>query len=53
MSEVADHPQVQARGCFAMLDGVLHPMPAPRFSRTPAAVPDSAVTATLLSEWSI
>lgn len=53
MSEVADHPQVQARGCFATLDGVVHPMPAPRFSRTPAPVPDSAATAALPGEWTI
>lgn len=39
MSEVAHHPHVQARGDLVEVDGVLRPAPAPRFSRTPGALP--------------
>ncbi|WP_397453960.1 CaiB/BaiF CoA transferase family protein [Pseudomonas sp. NA-150] len=35
-NEAADHPHHQARGTFMHSDGVLHPAPAPRLSRTPA-----------------
>ncbi len=35
------HPHIQARGTFVDLDGVTHPAPGPRFSRTPAARPDA------------
>ncbi len=31
MTEAPDHPHNQARGTFATIDGVLQPMPAPRF----------------------
>jgi len=34
ISEVADHPHNQARGTFQVLEGVMQPAPAPRFSRT-------------------
>jgi alpha-methylacyl-CoA racemase len=36
--EAATHPHNVARGTFVELDGVVQPAPAPRFSRTPAAV---------------
>ncbi len=39
--EAAQHPHVAARGILAEVDGVLQPMPAPRFSRTPAPVPEA------------
>ena len=35
MSEVLDHPQNKAWGSFQLIDGTVHPSPAPRFSRTP------------------
>jgi alpha-methylacyl-CoA racemase len=38
IDEAPGHPQMQARGVFAMFDGVRHPSPAPRFSRTPSAL---------------
>jgi alpha-methylacyl-CoA racemase len=38
MDEVADHPHLQARGTYVERDGVVQPGPAPRFSRTPAAL---------------
>jgi len=33
------HAHTQARGGFLQVEGRLQPDPAPRFSRTPAAVP--------------
>jgi len=38
--EVPQHPHMRARGALIDIDGVLHPAPAPRFSRTPAAQPE-------------
>lgn len=35
-NEAALHPHHQARGTFMQTDGVTHPAPAPRMSRTPA-----------------
>ncbi|RMH52118.1 MAG: CoA transferase [Alphaproteobacteria bacterium] len=34
--EALRHPQMAARGVLARRDGLIQPMPAPRFSRTPA-----------------
>jgi alpha-methylacyl-CoA racemase len=39
------HPHNKARGTFIEVDGVLQPAPAPRFSRTPAALPRAPHTA--------
>ncbi len=55
--EAPQHPHLKARGTFIDLDGVTHPAPGPRFSRTPAARPrppaplstDNAVAA--LRDW--
>lgn len=55
MGEAPDHPHHRARGTFVVVDGVVQPAPAPRFSRTapdapgPAALP-GAHTAAILSE---
>ncbi|HEY8532618.1 MAG TPA: CaiB/BaiF CoA-transferase family protein [Micromonospora sp.] len=38
-SEAAAHPQIRARGTLVEVDGVLQAAPAPRFSRTPTALP--------------
>jgi alpha-methylacyl-CoA racemase len=38
MTEAPDHPQLAARGTFAWDRDVVQPGPAPRFSRTPAAL---------------
>ncbi|MCD0502827.1 CaiB/BaiF CoA transferase family protein [Bordetella petrii] len=38
LAEAGTHPHLAARGSFVELDGVLHPAPAPRFSRTPGAI---------------
>lgn len=37
--EAAADPHNRARGLYTSVDGVLHPAPAPRFSRTPARSP--------------
>lgn len=37
LSEAMVHPHNLARGNFVNLDGVVHPAPAPRFSRTPTS----------------
>ena len=38
LEEAATHPHLAARGTFAEVDGLLQPSPAPRFSRTEAAL---------------
>lgn len=38
MSEAPTHPHAVARDAFIRVDGIDQPAPAPRFSRTPAAV---------------
>ena len=39
LDEAPRHPHNDARGSFVEIGGKLQPAPAPRFSRTPAAVP--------------
>ena len=38
LGETAAHPHHVARGAFVDVEGVRHPAPAPRFSRTPSAI---------------
>ncbi len=38
VDESTGHPQLRARRTYLELDGVVQPAPAPRLSRTPAAV---------------
>ena len=40
-SEAPSDPHFAARGTFAEIDGVVQPLPATRFSRTPAATPSA------------
>ena len=54
--ECVTHPHNAARKVFAQVDGVLHPQPAPRFSRTPSTLRNSppapgADTAQALVDW--
>jgi alpha-methylacyl-CoA racemase len=44
IDEAQRHPHNVARGTFVSVDGQLQNAPAPRFSRTPAAVPRPAVS---------
>jgi alpha-methylacyl-CoA racemase len=38
IAEAPEHPHNEARGTFVEVAGVVQPRPAPRFSRTPAAI---------------
>jgi len=53
MSEAPDHPHMAARQIFVNRHGVTQPAPAPRFSRTPSAIRESATVdlASLTQEW--
>jgi alpha-methylacyl-CoA racemase len=53
MSEAPDHPHMAARQTFVSRHGVAQPAPAPRFSRTPSAIRESAAAdiASLTREW--
>lgn len=42
MEEATHHPHNQTRGTFVDVGGIVQPGPAPRFGRTPAAVPAPA-----------
>jgi len=42
MGEAPEHPHNRHRGTFVEIAGFQQPAPAPRFSRTPAAIPDPA-----------
>jgi alpha-methylacyl-CoA racemase len=42
-AEAARHPYNEARATFVDVSGAPHPAPAPRFDRTPAAVPTAPV----------
>jgi alpha-methylacyl-CoA racemase len=42
LAEAPQHAHNRARGAFVDIDGVTQPAPAPRYSRTPGAVPRSA-----------
>lgn len=54
--EAQAHPHMTARNTFLNIAGIAQPAPAPRFSRTPAAVPmppsqPGADTDTVLASW--
>lgn len=53
MGEVLDHPHNQAWGSFRKVDEFAHPMPAPRFSRTPAPEPRVAGQPQLVDLWDL
>lgn len=49
--EVASHPHMAAREAYSLVDGVLQPAPAPRFSRTPGAIAAPADGEEVLAQW--
>jgi alpha-methylacyl-CoA racemase len=56
MAEAPEHPHNRHRGTFVKQNGVVQPAPAPRFSRTPGAIPrppsaPGADTTSVLREW--
>lgn len=58
LADAPEHPHMQAREAFVTVDGVLQPAPAPRFSRTPAAVQRPPAnpgehTADILRDWGV
>lgn len=50
MGEAPEHPHARARGGFVAVDGVRHPVPAPRLSRTPAGPPGPSGTTLALED---
>lgn len=58
LTEAPHHPHNTARNVFIEVDGVTQPAPAPRFSRTPAAVrrgpvPPGTDTREVLTDWGV
>jgi alpha-methylacyl-CoA racemase len=58
MTEAPKHPHNAARETFIEIDGIVHPAPAPRFSRTPSAVsgpaaPPGSHTVQALTDWGV
>jgi alpha-methylacyl-CoA racemase len=53
MNEAPHHPHMAARATFITRHGVTQPAPAPRFSRTPSAIRETAAAdiASLAKEW--
>lgn len=51
LEEAPGHPHMAARGTYFERDGITHPAPAPRFSRTPSVAGDSADGAEMLRRW--
>jgi alpha-methylacyl-CoA racemase len=55
LDEAPSHPHNRARGTFVEVDGIVQPAAAPRFSRTPTAMPTppQPASADALQEWGI
>jgi alpha-methylacyl-CoA racemase len=53
VDEAPDHPQMQARETFVVRDNLAQAAPAPRFSRTPGRISDSADGLVRLREWGV
>jgi alpha-methylacyl-CoA racemase len=56
LTEAPEHPHNKARDTFVTIDGVIHPAPAPRFSRTKPEIQGVAPTGgqhndEILNEW--
>ncbi|WP_369292812.1 CoA transferase [Variovorax sp. J22R115] len=56
LSESPSHPRNAARNAFVEIEGVRHPTPAPRFSRSPSAIQgpsarQSSPVAQVLERW--
>jgi len=56
LKEASQHPHNKARGTYVDFEGVIQPAPAPRFSRTPSAIPSAAALAgehseQILQDW--
>jgi alpha-methylacyl-CoA racemase len=53
VDEAPDHPQMQARETFVVRENLTQAAPAPRFSRTPGRISDSADGFVRLREWGV
>jgi len=55
LAEAPNHPHAKARNAFIEVDGVIQPMPAPRFSRTENAAPTAPEppNADALRDWGL
>jgi alpha-methylacyl-CoA racemase len=58
IDEAPEHPQMRARDVHTMFDGLRHPSPAPRFSRTPSGLhtptpPPGRDSRQALADWGI
>ncbi len=58
IDEAWAHPQMQARGTFQEMDGLIYPAPAPRLSHTPGSLRNPAPqpgadTEAVLADWGI
>jgi alpha-methylacyl-CoA racemase len=51
LEEAPNHPHLRARGTYSAIEGIDHPSPAPRFSRTQGAIQASGDGAALLQRW--
>ena len=51
LAEATTHPHALARGLYTERDGTIHPMPAPRLSRTPARIEPRVGGDDLLAAW--
>lgn len=52
LDEAREHPHMAARGAYVERDGCWHSAPAPRFSRTPGTIRDSAQDgAEIVARW--
>lgn len=56
LTEAPAHPHARARGSFIAIGGVIQPVPQPRFSRTPPAMPEAgepagASSRAVLADW--
>ena len=51
LAEVGDDPHMAAREAYLDLDGIMQTHPAPRFSRTPGAVPTDQNAEAMLASW--
>lgn len=49
--EAAGHPHAVVRELYVERDGVTHPAPAPRLSRTPARIGDAVAGSDMLARW--
>jgi alpha-methylacyl-CoA racemase len=52
LEDAAAHPQMAARNAYVEHEGMLHPAPAPRFSRTPGRIGGTTDGLSLLQAWS-